>query len=146
MAACDIAVATQGTFFMFSEVRLGLVPAVIGPYVMKKIGESAARRYMLTAEKFNAEEAMRIGLVQYSTVLGSFDSTVRGIATQLGLAGSEALNNCKQLIQNSSDNSGEELLEYTATMIADLRASDEGQEGMASFLENRDPAWQGNSL
>ncbi|HEB85081.1 MAG TPA: enoyl-CoA hydratase/isomerase family protein [Bacteroidetes bacterium] len=142
VAACDIAVAVRGAFFAFSEVRLGLVPAVIGPYVVRKIGESAARRYMLTGERFNAEEAQRIGLVHHVAVQGDLDQVVHGIATAVSLGGPEALAACKELIHRSGEEPLQDVSEWTTRLITRLREGEEGQEGMESFLEKRDPRWQ----
>ncbi|MBD3167466.1 enoyl-CoA hydratase/isomerase family protein [bacterium] len=142
VAACDIAVASQHSFFAFSEVRLGLVPAVIGPYVVRKIGESAARYYMLTAHRFHAEEAQRIGLIQKTTVLGDLDNAVNAVLAELVQGGPEALDACKRLIQRISEDPADEVRPWTAELIADLRASTEGQEGIGAFLEKRSASWK----
>ncbi len=142
VAACDIAVAKQGAFFAFSEVRLGLTPAVISPYIIRKIGESASKLLMLTGERFSAEQALEFGLVHKVSVQGDVESTVRGFTTSLSMGGPEALSMCKKLVNRVSEDFRENVIEWTAEMIADLRVSDEGQEGMASFLEKRDPEWQ----
>lgn len=142
IAACDMAIAKQGSFFAFSEVKLGLIPAVIGPIVVKKIGESAARRYMLTGDRFHAEAAQAMGLVHQVVVQGDLDSAVRKLADTVEQAGPKALTACKELIRRCGEEPLDSLKEWTAEQIAGLRASDEGQEGMASFLDKREPAWR----
>ena len=142
IAACDIAVAQHGAFFAFSEVRLGLTPATIGPYVIRKLGESNTRLLMLTGERFTAEQARDYGLVHRVVVKGDFDNTVRGFSTAVALGGPEAIRRCKELIHRVGEEPISSVKEWTAGMIADLRISEEGQEGMGSFLEKRDPEWQ----
>ena len=142
IAACDIAIAKQGSFFAFSEVRLGLIPAVIGPYVVKKMGESAARRYMLTGDRFHAEAALDAGLVHQVVVQGDLESSVKRMATSIENTGPEALKACKQLIRRCAEEPLEDVKAWTAEQIATLRAGDEGQEGISAFLEKRDPSWR----
>lgn len=142
ISACDIAVAKSGSFFAFSEVRLGLVPAVISPYVVKKIGEANARFFMLTGDRFNSEKALEIGLVHAVALPVDIEGILRGITTSFALGGPDAIATCKGLIRRVGEEPIDEVKEYTSEMIADLRSGDEGQEGMASFLEKRDPEWQ----
>jgi len=142
VAACDVAIAKRGAFFAFSEVRLGLVPSVIGPYVVKTIGESAARRYMLTGDRFNAETAETLGLVHQVVVQGDLENSVRNLTASFEATGPEALKVCKDLVRRCGEEPLEKLRPWTAELIATLRAGDEGQEGMTSFLEKRDPAWR----
>ena len=142
IAACDMAIAKQGSFFAFSEVKLGLIPAVIGPFVVKKIGESAARRYMLTGDRFNAEVAREIGLVHQVVVQGDLENAVRNLRDTVEQAGPHALTACKELIKRCAEEPLDSLKAWTAQRIADLRAGDEGQEGMSSFLDKREPSWR----
>ncbi len=143
VAACDIAIATYDAQFALSEVRLGIIPAVISPYVIGAIGERKARRYMLTAERFSAAEAYRIGLV-HEIVPGEaeLDEAVGEIVDALLGNGPNALGECKALIKAVANRPvGPELVVDTARRIARLRASAEGREGMAAFLEKRPPNW-----
>jgi|Deesub1362B_J571_1020462.scaffolds.fasta_scaffold00181_10 methylglutaconyl-CoA hydratase len=141
MAACDIIIASENAKFGLSEVKLGLVPAVISPYVIKRIGESFARRYFLTGERLTAEEALRIGLVNKIVPEEELDKEVEKIVTFLLTSGPNAIANCKELLKRIPNMSLEEAKSYTAKMIADLRISEEGQEGMSAFLEKRKPNW-----
>lgn len=141
VAACDIAVAKQGAFFAFSEVRLGLIPSVIGPYVVRAVGERAARRYMLTGDRFHAEEALSIGLVHKVVVQGDLDNSIRKLTEAFGNTAPGAVDQCKQLIYHCTELEFDTLKDWTAEKIAELRAGEEGQEGMSSFLEKRKPVW-----
>ncbi len=141
LSACDIAVAAEEAKFGLSEVKLGLVPAAISPYVVRKIGESHARRYFLTGTRICASRACEIGLVNEVVSLDELEATVNSIVEQLLTSGPEALTNCKDLLFQVPRMDMEEAKEYTARMIANLRISAEGQEGMAAFLEKRKPAW-----
>lgn len=143
VAACDMAVALGSATFCLSEVKLGLLPAVISPFVMEKIGASAARRYFLTAERFNAEEAKRIGLLSetFATPQELERWIEEGIAA-LKANGPEAIAACKTLIQEVLNNDWPRAMDITTQLIAQRRISTEGQEGMKSFLEKRTPAWQ----
>ena len=142
IAACDIAVASTDTEFCVSEVRLGLTPATISPYVLAAMGERAARRYFLTAERFPAAEAYRIGFVQELAQPAELDATVNAILGELvqGAPGAHAVT--KDLIRAVAArrvDSG--LMDDMATRIATARASAEGKEGVRAFLEKRKPAW-----
>jgi methylglutaconyl-CoA hydratase len=132
-AAVDVAIAAEDAVFGFSEVKLGIVPAVISPFVLPKIGESAARRYFLTGERFDAQTALRIGLVH--EVAPDLDGAVERVVGELLTAGPKATREAKRLIRMRPQ--GEE----TAQLAARLRASDEGQDGLRAFLERRKPAW-----
>jgi methylglutaconyl-CoA hydratase len=134
VAAADIAVAARDAVFAFSEVKLGIIPAVISPFALAKIGPSAARRYFLTGERFDAETALRIGLVH--EVADDVDAAVDRVLGELLSAGPHAVRWAKRLIRERPD--GPE----TARWIADRRASDEGQEGLRAFLEKRPPSWR----
>jgi methylglutaconyl-CoA hydratase len=133
VAASDIAIADLGTVFAFSEVKLGIVPAVISPFALRKIGESAARRYFVTGERFDAETALRIGLVH--EVTDDRDAALGHVLDELRTAGPRAARHAKRLVLDRPD--GPE----TARRIAERRTSQEGQEGLRAFLERRRPAW-----
>ena len=142
VAACDIAVAAHGAEFCLSEVKLGLVPATISPYVIAAMGERAAYRYMLTAERFPAAEAYRIGFVQELCVDEELDGTVNALLGHLIAGGPAAHAATKDLLRAVARRPlTEDLIGDTATRIATVRASDEGREGIRSFLEKRKPAW-----
>jgi methylglutaconyl-CoA hydratase len=141
LSACDIAIASEEARFGLSEVKLGLVPAAISPYVVRKIGENKSREYFLTGVRISAQKAREIGLVNEIVPLQDLEARVGELVDQLLTSGPEALARCKELIFNVLRMSTEEAREYTARMIADLRISPEGQEGMAAFLEKRRPSW-----
>ena len=143
IACCDIAVGTHDAAFSLSEVKLGLIPAVISPYVVAAIGERAAHRYFLTAEKFDASEAYRIGLLHELAVNDdAMDGIINDICTALLAAGPNALREAKSLIAAVANKSIDEaLVAETAQRIARVRASEEGREGLAAFLEKRKAAW-----
>jgi methylglutaconyl-CoA hydratase len=141
LAACDIVVADAGAQFGLSEVKIGLVPACIAPYIVRRTGEGRARRYFLTGERFDAKRAAEIGLVNDVTPPGGLDAKVDEIAALLLSSGPEALARCKELLTRVPGMDFAEAGPYTAEMIAQLRISPEGQEGMAAFLEKRKPRW-----
>jgi methylglutaconyl-CoA hydratase len=141
LSACDIAVAAEEAQFGLSEVKIGLVPAAISPFVIRKIGESKAREYFLTGKRIPALRAQEIGLVNQVVPKTKLAEAVDELVALLLSSGPEALANCKELIFQVPRMSLEEVKEYTARMIANLRISEEGQEGMASFLEKRKPKW-----
>jgi methylglutaconyl-CoA hydratase len=133
VACSDIAVADRATVFAFSEVKLGIVPAVISPFALRKIGESAARRYFVTGERFDAETALRVGLVH--EVTDDLESALGRVLGELGSAGPRAARHAKRLVLERPDGAD------TARRIAERRTSDEGQEGLRAFLERRRPSW-----
>lgn len=141
LSACDIAVATEEAKFGLSEVKIGLVPAAISPYVIRKIGESKARQYFLTGKRISAHKALEIGLINEVVPLAGLEEKIEEIIELLLSSGPKALASCKELILKVPLMSFEEAKTYTARMIANLRVSEEGQEGMASFLEKRKPNW-----
>jgi methylglutaconyl-CoA hydratase len=142
VAACDIAIASADTRFCLSEVKLGLIPAMISPYVIKAMGERQARRYFLSAEVFEAAEAWRIGLVQSIVPDDELDGAVNAMLGQLLAAGPQAMGHCKQLIADVAGKVIDDALSAeTAARIAQVRASDEAQEGIAAFFEKRKPFW-----
>ncbi len=141
-AVCDVLVAAQGVQFCLSEARLGLLPATIGPYVLKALGEQASRRYFITAERFSAEEAHRLGFVHECVPAEALDSRVQDLVQALVNNGPAAVKACKQLVQDVAGRpiSGE-LRADTARRIADIRVSDEGKAGIRSFLDKTTPPW-----
>lgn len=142
LAACDIAYCTDDTVFSLSEVKIGIIPACISPYVLKRTGEYGAKELMLTGRRINGKEAERIRLVNQSFPGSEIDKAVSDLIDLLRTSGPKAMSHCKTLIHEVSNNlSLEEACDYTARMIADIRASEEGQEGMNSFLEKRKPGW-----
>ena len=142
VAACDIALGTSGAVFSFSEVRLGLIPAMISPYVVAAIGERYARRYMLTAERIDAVEAHRIGLLHAVCAPAELDAALAALVGQLLKNGPAAIAACKQLIGHAAHGPIDAAMrDYTAREIARIRASAEGKEGIGAFLEKRAPAW-----
>ena len=142
VAACDIAVAADGVQFCLSEARLGLLPATISPYVIRAMGARAAHRWFLTAERFDATEAHRIGLVHEVVAPGALDATLAGLARSLVQAGPDAVTACKRLVQDVAGRTlTPALVQRTVEGIADIRASEEGREGIRSFLEKRKPSW-----
>jgi methylglutaconyl-CoA hydratase len=143
VACCDIAIAATGALFCLSEVRLGLIPAVISPFVIGAIGERQARRYFLTAERFDAAEAWRIGLVHRVVEEAELDTAVGAIVDELLKGGPKAQAAAKDLIARVSNRPIDQaLMEDTAARIARMRVSPEGQEGIAAFLEKRPAAWR----
>ncbi|MGI4716870.1 MAG: enoyl-CoA hydratase/isomerase family protein [Janthinobacterium lividum] len=142
VAACDIVVASEVAHFCLSEVKLGLIPATISPYVIKAMGEQAARRYFLTAERFDAHEARRIGFAHEVVAADALDATVAGIVKSLVTNSPHAVGEAKKLVREVVGQPvSDALLADTANRIAAIRASMEGREGVASFLEKRKPTW-----
>ena len=142
VAACDFALGTPEAKFCFSEAKLGLSPATISPYVIRAIGERAARRYFLTAEVFDAAEAYRIGLLSALVAADQLDSSLDALLKSLLAGGPQALAKIKQLIRAVSGRALDDaLIADTARRIAEIRVSPEGKEGIAAFLEKRKPSW-----
>lgn len=142
VAVCDIAIATGETKFGLSEVKLGILPAVISPYVIAKIGESHARSLFLTGERFEAERALRIGLVhRVVDSVEELDAAIYETVTQLKTSGPEAVRECKKLIAHVASHELVDTIPYTINAIAERRVSEEGQEGMKAFLEKRLASW-----
>jgi len=142
VAACDIAVSVDTAQYCLSEVKLGLIPATISPYVVRAMGARAAHRYFLTAERFSAAEALRIGFVHEVVPAAQLDAKVAEIAQSLLLGGPAALKACKALVQDVAEKDITQLLiDRTVQGIADIRVSDEGREGIQSFLGKRKPGW-----
>ena len=143
VAACDIAVGTPEAKFSFSEAKLGLSPATISPYVMRAIGPRAASRYFLTAEVFGVEEALRIGLLSALVQAAELDAFIGQLLDHLLAGGAAAHARIKELVRDVAGRPIDDKLKAeTARRIAAIRASPEGQEGIASFLEKRKPSWK----
>ena len=141
-AVCDVLVATEGVTFCLSEARLGLLPGTISPYVIRAMGEQAARRYFVTAERFSAAQAQGFGFVHELCAADALDAKVDEIVAALVANGPMAVRACKSLVQDVAEAPITEALRAeTARRIADIRASDEGREGVQSFLNKRKPAW-----
>ncbi len=143
VACCDMALASADARFSLSEVRLGLIPAVISPYVVRAIGVRAAQRYFLTAERFSAAEALRLGLIhELAASEALLEKRLAAIVNHLLLGGPQALHAAKQLIASVSEQALDPaLITETAKRISHLRASAEGREGLNAFLEKRTPNW-----
>ena len=145
VAACDIALAAEATIFSFSEVKLGIIPSVISPYVLRAIGERAAGRYVLTGERFDAAEALRIGLVHAVLPADGLEAAGETLTDAILANGPEAVAAAKRLIADVAGKPIDEtLIEETARRIADIRRSDQGREGVGAFLEKRKPNWRGD--
>ena len=142
IACCDMAVAVDTAQFGFTEARLGIAPAVISPFVLPKIGGSAARRYFLTAEIFGAVQAKEIGLVHEIVPAGELDPAVDRLVAALAENGPRAVSAAKRLIREALARNRDDALENAIRAIAGLRASPEGQEGLGAFLEKRPPSWK----
>ena len=141
-AICDVLVASDDVTFCLSEARLGLLPATIAPYVVRAMGTQAARRYFTTAERFSAAQAHAMGMVHELCAPAELDARVAGIVATLVANGPAAVRACKRLVRDVAGQAiTEPLRAETARRIADIRASDEGREGVASFLNKRKPAW-----
>jgi methylglutaconyl-CoA hydratase len=142
VACADIVVAVDAAGFCLSEAKLGLLPATIGPYVVKAMGEQASRRYFVTAERFPADEAKRLGLVHEVVAADALDAKVDELVAAITANGPAAVRACKQLVKDVAGRPiTPELRDDTARRIADIRASDEGREGVQSFLNKSKPSW-----
>lgn len=140
-AVCDIVVAEEATEFGFTEVKLGILPAVIGPYALAKIGPSAARELFLTGSRFSAARAREIGLAHAVVPAGEMDATVDAYVKALLTSAPEAIAAAKRLIVDIRHRPAHEVVDLTARTIAERRVSSEGQEGLRAFLEKRKPMW-----
>lgn len=141
VALCDIAVAASSAKFSFSEVKIGVVPACIGPYVIRKLGEGCARELFITGERMTAVRAAEVGLVNAVVDDMALDDAIEKLAEQIESSGPQAVAMAKKLVGTVPMMTPEEFRPYTARMIAELRQSPEGQEGMDAFLNKRTPAW-----
>lgn len=141
-ACCDIALATEDASFCLSEVKIGLIPAVISPFVIEAIGARAAKRYFQTAERFSAERALALGLVAEVVNADAIDDSLARMLSRLMNNSPKAMKAAKQLIHDVKDACiDDELMHLTAERIAAIRVSSEGQEGLNAFLEKRQPQW-----
>lgn len=143
-AVCDIVIACDKATFSLSEVKLGLVPACISPYVIRRMGDKNCREYFLTGERIGAEKAKESGLVNEVVPEDKLDEAVDSRIRQLLSSGPDALAWCKQLLARAADMPEDKVGNYTAEVIARLRMGDEGQEGMRAFFEKRKPKWSGD--
>ncbi len=142
LSACDLAYCTDDSTFSLSEVKIGIVPACISPYVVKRVGEYGTRELMLTGKRIKGKEAEVFHLVNKSVPADQLDTTVQETISHLRTSGPAAMAHGKKLIHEVSNNlTLKEAYDFTARMIADIRASAEGQEGMNAFLEKRKPTW-----
>jgi methylglutaconyl-CoA hydratase len=142
VAACDIAIGSRDTTFRLSEVRLGIVPAMISPYVVAAIGERQARRYFLTGETFDAAEAFRLGLLHDLVEIDALNARIGNVLAELYCGGPQAIVFAKrQIAKVAHADIGPEIVAATAQTIADIRATPEAQEGLGAFLEKRRAAW-----
>lgn len=145
-AVCDVLVAAEGVHFCLSEAKLGLLPATIGPYVLRALGEQASRRYFVTAERFSAAEAKALGFVHEVVAADALDAKVAEIVAALVANGPAAVKACKLLVKDVAGRPIDEALrDDTARRIADIRASAEGKEGVQAFLNKREPSWRPGS-
>ncbi len=142
VAACDMAVSVDTATYCLSEVKLGLIPATISPYVIRAMGARASHRYFLTAERFSATEAHRIGLVHEVVAADVLDAKVAELTSALVSASPNAVRACKRLVQDVAEREIDDtLVAHTVAGIADIRSSAEGKEGVQSFLQKRKPSW-----
>ncbi len=142
VAACDMAVSVDTATYCLSEVKLGLIPATISPYVIRAMGARASHRYFLTAERFSAAEAHRIGLVHEVVAADALDTKVTELTSALVSASPNAVRACKRLVQDVAEREIDDaLVAHTVAGIADIRSSAEGKEGVQSFLQKRKPSW-----
>jgi methylglutaconyl-CoA hydratase len=142
VAVADIAISAESAHFCLSEAKLGLMPATIAPYVIRAIGARASHRYFVTAERFDAAEALRIGLVHQVVAADALGATVDAVASAIAANSPNAVRECKQLVVDLAGKAIDEtLIADTADRIARIRASDEGREGVRSFLEKSKPSW-----
>jgi methylglutaconyl-CoA hydratase len=141
VAVCDIAIAAESAKFSFSEVKIGVVPACIGPYVIRKMGEGKARELFITGERMDARRALEVGLVNKVVPDAELDTEVNKLIESISTSGPEAVAMAKKLVSEVPAMTPDEFKPYTAEMIARLRVSNEGQEGMDAFLNKRKPNW-----
>ena len=141
VGSCDMAIASTEATFGLSEVKIGLIPACIGPYVLKKVGESGVRALFLTGERFDGVRAKELGLVNDAVPPAELDARVDKLVRTLLSSGKVALKACKDLIEELGHITLEEAKQYTAESLARLRVGDEAQEGMTAFFEKRKPKW-----
>ena len=142
VSCCDLAVANQTSVFSLSEAKIGLIPATIVPYVVAAIGQRACRRYFTTAERFDADKALNLGLVsQLANDEQALDAAVAQLVKQLLTSGPQAVAAAKQLLFDVGNNITDKVIAQTCECIADIRVSPEGQQGLSAFLKKRSPTW-----
>lgn len=142
IACCDMAIASEQATFCTSEVKIGLIPAVISPYILRALGHRAARRYMISAELISGQQALDLGLIHQLTAPETLDQAVEVMIQKLLNNGPRAMSACKQLIEHIYNHPiNDHVLHFTSDQIATIRVSKEGQEGLAAFLEKRSPNW-----
>jgi methylglutaconyl-CoA hydratase len=142
VACCDMALAEQNASFCLSEVKIGLIPAVISPYVMRALGERQCRRYFLTAERFNADSALNMGLLHQVVAVGELQAQAETLITSLLQNSPAAVSAAKALLHNIYNRKiSNNVIAHTTQAIAEIRVSAEGQEGLSAFLEKRKPGW-----
>lgn len=141
VAVCDIVIVEEDALFGFTEAKLGIVPAVISPFVLRKIGQSHARALFTTAARFNAQRALRIGLVHEVVPPGQLDASVEGAIGELLTSGPRAARLAKAIARRVDSLGADEARQWTAERIASQRVSDEGQEGLRAFIDKRRPTW-----
>ena len=144
VSACDIVIAQENAAFSLSEVKLGLVPACISPYVLKKAGEGACKELFLSGERFTAQKAHRVGLVNAVVPADMLDEEVERRLDQLRKNGPAAMGICKKLLETVAEMELTRAKQYTAEVLSQIRGGEEGQEGMRAFLEKRAPHWRMN--
>jgi methylglutaconyl-CoA hydratase len=142
VAACDIAIAAESAIFAFSEVRLGIIPATIAPFVLQKISVGAARALFVTGRRFGATEALRVGLVQEVVPDGELDTVVGRVVGEVLAVSPQAVVQVKSLLRSIAGKPPADVADETVERLADIRVSAEGQEGIHAFLEKRKPGWQ----
>lgn len=145
-SVCDIVVAAEGTVFAFSEAKLGIAPAVISPYVLRKIGRSHARALFFTAERFGTHRAAEIGLVHIVKPVDEVDTEIERLLTEIKSSAPAAITRAKSLIATVPDMDPNLAMQHTAEAIAHLRTSAEGQEGLMAFLDKRKAAWSSDAI
>ncbi|OQX56320.1 MAG: enoyl-CoA hydratase [Candidatus Cloacimonas sp. 4484_209] len=141
VSVCDIAIASVNAKFSFSEVRIGLVPSDISPFMIRKCGEGRIREYFLTGRRLSAEDALRIGLVNRVVEHEKLDTAVSEVVEELLKGSPNAIRACKELLEKVPLQQFDNVKDFTATILANLRKSKEAQEGMKAFLEKRKPGW-----
>jgi methylglutaconyl-CoA hydratase len=134
-------VAASGVSFAFTEARLGIAPAMISPFVIRRVGPARAQRLFLTGETFSAEDAARFGLIDHVVAADELDERVEALCRDLERCGPQALGSVKEIVARVTTSSPEDSRRYTAEMLAKMRAGDEGQEGLTAFFERRPPRW-----
>ena len=142
-AVCDVVIAAEGTVWGLSEVKLGIAPAVISPYVLRKIGMSHARALFLTGERFDTQRAVQIGLAHRVVAPEELDAEVERTCKEVLSSAPSGIERAKELIRSVPYMSHDEAMQMTAETIASLRVSPDGQEGLRAFLEKRKPGWAG---